>query len=497
MINNIKLKHNTKSGMTLLEIVVAMAIFALINVGFYGMFSTVFINMYKTSQITESAFLSQQAIEARIADVKAKLKNGLVDQVVDDQLTITVFSGTSQRDVSAFHLSETMINGKIVETLVAENRPPQLDVPVITSDVVIATYRGNTIDKYPNIASRDSLVINLVGGTPTVDNEGLLIQHLYYWYISEPGYYTPSQPPQFPDNYVILAGYTAKDIVTIPESFGGRFLKLVVTPVGEKGAMGDSVVSNDLFISPLPVYSSLLLHYDASWIDKTNTTEFSGDRVLRWYDISPFRSASATPGSSLPTITTSEYDQAIKKRTFGVGRSSSTGTQALVSATNSSIPTKTNVTVYFVANFATVNGVDKNITILNSRNGSSVNKFELKTSNVVGSEGRLQLIRYFNSGNASVTGQSNYRTDQWEIIKLELYTNGLAIRNGVVVNENVYSFTYNDVAAISNTNVMYMTPFSMNFAVGYKIGEVMVYDGVVTNDDEQKILKYLTEKYFP
>lgn len=44
---------------------------------------------------------------------------------------------------------------------------------------------------------------------------------------------------------------------------------------------------------------------------------------------------------------------------------------------------------------------------------------------------------------------------------------------------------------------MYVTPFTMNFAVGYSIGEVMVYDGIVSNEDEQKILKYLSDKYQP
>lgn len=484
-----------KSGMTLLEIIVSLAIFAIMSVGFYGMFSTVFINMYHTSQVTESAFQSQQVIESRIADVKQKLKDGLLDEVTDERISITLFDGSNERSVYVYHLSENMINGKLIETLIAENRPPQLRVPVITSDVIIKAKNGSTEIKYPNIANRNNYDIVLEGGTPTVDNEGYLIQHLYYWYISKPGFYTLAQPPLFPEDFEILAGYTAKDIVTVPESFGGRFLMLMVTPVGEKGAMGDSVISNALYISPLPVYSSLLLHYDASWINKTNTNEYNNDRVQRWYDAGPFATSAPNPSGSLPTITTSEFDQSIVKRTFGVTRSSSTGTQQLVSSTNSSIPGKQNLTVYFVANFATNNGADQNITILNSRNGSSANRFLLKTSNVVGSEGRLELIRYFNSGSSNIIAEANFRTDEWEIIKLELYTNSLAIRNGLTVTDNIYSFVSNQQTTISNTNLMYVTPFLMNFSVGYTIGEVMVYDGVISSSDEQLILKYLSDKY--
>lgn len=482
-----------KSGMTLLEIIISLAIFAIINVGFYGMFSTVFINMYKTSKITESAFLSQQVIESHIAEVKQKLKNGLVDQVTDDKLSITLFSGSNERTVSAFHLTENMINGKLVETLVAENRPPQLRVPVITSDVIIKAKNGSTTINYPNIALRDTYDIVLEGGTPTVDNEGLLIQHLYYWYISKPGFYTLSQPPLFPDDYEILAGYTAKDIVTIPESFGGKFLVLMVTPVGEKGAMGDSVISNEVFISPLPVTSNLLLHFDASWInDNEGSIEYSSDRVQKWYNISSNIPTAPNPTGSLPTIVVSQTSN----RTFGVTRSSSTGTQQL-SNTNAFTGTsgKQNLTVYFIANFSTSNGTAQNITLLNSSSTSTKNSFVLKTSNVAGFEGQLELIRNFDTGSSNVISGSDYRTNQWEVIKLELYTNRLAIRNQLTINNSVYSFLGNQQVTINNTSRMSLSPFSMNFDTGYTMGEIMVFDGVVTNEDEQKILKYLSDKY--
>lgn len=489
----------SKKGMTLVEIIIALAIFAIISVGFYSVFATVFINMYQTSRVTESAFLSQQEIEESILDVKTKLKNGLVSQVTQSRVSVSLFTGSNQRSVFAYHLSETMVNGKVVETLVAENRPPQLRVPVITSNIVIATFRGTTRDDYPNIASRSQLVINLVGGTPTVNDEGLLIQHLYYWYISKLGFYTPSNPPLFPDDYEILAGYTSKDILTIPESFSGRFLKLMVTPVGEKGAMGNSVLSNDLFISPLPVYSSLLLHYDASWINKSVTTQFSSDRVQRWLDIGPFRSASANPSGSLPTLSTHEYSQELIKRTYGVVRSASSGTQQLITSSNSTINTgRTSVTVYFVSNFSTTNGAANNVDILVARDGNNQDKFVLRTSSVVGSEGQLELVKWNNTTTVRVINTSDYRTDQWEIVKLEVYNNRLSINHKVSNVDNVYSFV-NSVAntSFSTTRSIILTPFRMNFAQGYTIGEVLIYNGVVSSSDEQLILKYLYEKYMP
>lgn len=498
MINLIS-KKNYKSGMTLLEIVVSLAIFAIMSVGFYGMFSTVFINMYHTSQVTESAFLSQQVIEERIADVKLKLKNGLLDEVTEDRIQITLFSGSQQRSVYVYHLSENMINGKLVETLVAENRPPQLQVPVITSPIVINSKNGSNPITYPNIANRDNYDIILEGGTPTVDNEGLLIQHLYYWYISRVGFYTPSQPPQFPDDYEILAGYTAKDIVTVPESFGGKFLKLVVTPVGEKGAMGTSVESNALFISPLNFTTNLLLHYDVSLVNKNNSTEYANDKVIKLNGINTEGNLTSSSANLAPNLITSEYGDSILKRTFGLTRSSAGGTQTLTGA--NSFTSKNNVTVYFVANFASTSGVSNGVNLLHSRSNNAQNreKFILRTSTASGNAGQLELIRYYgaNQTPSTVTNLTNYRTNAWEIIKLEVYSNRLAIRHGVSNTNNVYSFINNVSQNITALTTFNLNPFQINFAAGYTVGEIMIYDGVVSSSDEQLVLKYLSDKYQP
>ena len=493
----------TKSGMTLIEVIISLAIFAIITVGFYGMYSTVFINMYKTSKVTESAFLTQQVIEDRIADVKAKLKNGLVSQVTDEKLSFTLFSGSNQRTISAYHLEENMVNGKLVETLVAENRPPQLRVPIITSAVIIKAKNGSTVIPYPNIALKDTYDIILEGGTPTVDNEGLLIQHLYYWYISKPGIYTVSQPPLFPEDYEILSGYTAKDIVTIPDSFAGRFLKLMVTPVGEKGAMGTSVESNSLFISPLTVTNNLLLHYDASLIDTivaATNNEFVSDKVIRWKGTNSIGDLVPTSNNIAPSIAVNEYVSSIYKRTFSVTRSSAGGSQTLT-GTNS-IASKNNVTVYFVAKFASTLGVENGVNLLHTRsdNTQNRNKFILKTSTVSGKEGQLELIRYYNTnqqGSNNVINQTNYRTDNWEIIKLEVYSNLLAIRHGVNYANNQYNFVNNVSQNITAPTTFNLSPFQINFEYGYGVGEVMVYDGIVSSSDEQLILKYLSDKYQP
>ena len=489
----------SRSGMTLLEIVVSLAIFAIMSVGFYGVFATVFVNMYHTSRVTENVFESQQVIEERIADVKLKLKNGLVSEVTDTRETHVLFSGSNQRTVYAYHLTETMINGRRIETLIAENRPPQLEVPIIEGGVVIGAKLGSNPIKYPNIASRENLSIGLSEDI-TVNNEGILIQYLYYWYKSKPGYYTLSDPPQFPNDYEVLAGYTSKDILTIPQSFGGSFFKLLVTPVGEKGAMGTSVESNALFISPLPVYSSLLLHYDASLINKANPIEFENNRVKQWFDMGPLGHPSASAATNInnrPGISSYVYGEETQKHTFGV-KSETSGTQTLTSNVLNAI-SRQNVTVYLVVNFNSLNGAGNNILLLHSRssNTSNRNKFVLKTSSVSGYQGQLELIRYSNNGTQfSVINESNYRTDRWEIIKLEVYSSGLSIRSEITKIDDDFSFL-SSKTGVSTPNPITLTPFRLSFEYGYAIGEVLVYDDITTTSDEQLILEYLYNKYRP
>ena len=488
--------------MTLIEIIVALAIFAIMSVGFYGAFATIFINMYQSSEITENLFKSQQLIEERIADVKLKLKNGLASKVTEPRESFVFFSGTNQRTVYAYHLSEKMINGKVIETLVAENRPPQLEVPIINTPVIIGAKLGTVDMPYPNIASRATMSIGLKADVG-VNNEGILIQHLYYWYISKPGIYTVSAPPVFPNDYELLAGYTSKNINSIPASFGGRFFVLLVTPVGEKGAMGTSVDSNALFISNLPVYDNLLLHYDASLIKQSNPSEFrnSDDSVLKWGDAGNSKLDLTAPSTNYPTINLFDYGPDLnKKHTYGVMRSALSQSQKLTTSNSSTPITKQNLTVYLVVNFASINGTSAGVEILRSNDAKTNNYFLLKTSSSDTYPDQLELVRYSNNGTSfTVTNKSDDRTDAWDIVKLEVYENssgGLAIRRDIQLIDKRFSFLQNETAGSTNDSLT-LTPFSISFARGYAIGEVLIYNGITSDVDEQKILGYLYDKYYP
>ena len=207
--------------------------------------------------------------------------------------------------------------------------------------------------------------------------------------------------------------------------------------------------------------------------------------------------ASTSPPSNKPMIESFVYGAELQKKTYGVSRSTMSTDQTLTSSKPDPQISKSNLTVYLVMNFASVSGTAENKTILHSRSGSNnQNKFILRTSTT----GQLELVRYSDNGSTFVvTNQSDYRTDDWDIIKLEIYTassGGISIRRDIQKNSDTFSFNSNQTSTSTNNNLT-LTPFSLSFAHGYSIGEVMIYDGITSGADENLILEYLHDKYYP
>lgn len=479
---------NIKSnkGFTLIEIILSLAIFAIISVGFLGMFSTVFINTYRTTEVTENTFQSQKEIEEEIIRVKNQLTQGITPTGVTAS-TVSVFSGSSEREVTVYHLKISTA-GSTVESMVSETRAPQLRVPVITSGVHIRYFSGATALAYPNIGHS-----NLKADLSTelqVDNPGLLIRYLYYWYISKPGQYVPARPPVFPDDYILITDQTTRLITNIPESYAGRFLKLVVTPVGERGQMGTSVESNEIYLSPFKTNANLLLHFNASYVDigSADTTLIGASEFLTtWRDIGSLAiTATQATNNRKPKLEFTFVDESETQEIISLTGELNGQVQSLTSVTHSSLNGLNDITVYFVAKFD--DSFPNNTVIFRSRAGNNQgNRWLLQTN----SEGRLQIVRYFNSATslASTVTDVNYRSNEWTIFKLEIWNNSLRFE---VNNVSTGAVTYS-----TNTNTMMTTPLLMNFHPLMSIGEILIFNGRHADgaEDEMDVYDYLSNKY--
>lgn len=492
------MKKNYRNGFTFIEVLVSVLIFAIISVGFFTMFTTVFINHYKSAEVTENAFLAQRNMEDAIVQVKTALNNGVAVESYESQ-SITLFSGTNARTVTTYHVTQNSGAGPALEIFISSTRPPQLRVPVITSAVTIAAKSGGSDVRFPSIGV-SGLSVDLANDL-VVDNPGLLIRYLYYWYISKPNEYIPSSPPAFPDDYEIIREYTSSTIPTIPDTYGGRFIKLLVTPVGEKGQMGASVQSNALYISPLPVTSNLLFRADASYISLLDTamirTTTSGGIVSRYVKLLPDLASNALDLKQ----TTNNNQPLLNQITMGVsgdeyelytisGSGGSTSMN-LITAKTPAISTVANMTVYFAAKFE--DGFPNSTTIMQTRSSDGgSNRFVFGTN----SSGNLVLTRYLGGTNAANTktltgGDFEYRASEWRIFKLSIYQDRLIIE---VDGESFGTLTYS-----TSTQTMFLTDFRINFNANFALGEILIYNAIHTADSTQDdaINAYMVEKYQP
>lgn len=491
------MKTKQSKGFTLLEVIVSVAIFAIMSVGFFTMFSTVFITTFKSKEVTENAFYTQKQLEESIAEVKSALESGTTPSGLTSS-TVTLFSGSNARTVTVYKVVQENTTGPSLEMYVSSVRPPELLVPTITNPVAIEMASNLVVKDYPNIGMAN-LSINL-GNAITVDNSGLLIRYVYHWYLSKDKQYIPSSPPSFPDDYEIITEYSSKTIASVPLEYSGRFVKLVVTPVGEKGKMGTPVVSNAVYLSPFPLNTSLVMHLDASYIDSDNTDKqvrketvgsAMSNLVKEWIalDETPSNPKQGSDNSQ-PVLNTFEVSSSTEAQTVqGVHGKAGVSNGSLVTPTTPAIGTIADLTVYFAAKFEDT--FPGNTTIFQSKAGNSTgNRWEFKTN----ATGNLVLVRYLDNNNKTFSvltcGDYDYRGNKWKVFKLSLYQDQLAID---VDGKTICSST------ISTPTTLQLTDFKIAFDSRLTLGEVAVYTVKHPNNSAESasMNSYLKKKFKP
>lgn len=491
--NNVR---QVKKGFTLIEVIVSLAIFAIISVGFYGVFSTVFINTYQTFSITNSSFLAQSDMEEAIRDVKTKIENNDHSNISETTKTISIFTGTNTRDVVVYEVDATMPNGRIIETLVSQTRPPELVAPKINQAISITANTTNVIN-YPNEGQRSNLSINSVYPASIV-NESYLIQMLYYWYQSKKTYYI-SNPPEHSEGFEILPGYTSTLIPVLPSNSSGKFYQLVMTPVGEKGKMGDSVISNAIYISPFTENSSILYHLDASRINTNDTNQVrvstESDWFVRRWDnmiVGGRQGINQSTASNQPKINVVGFDYGDNNsHDVYALQGQSTSSRLEVNQTDNNRTGHENATIYIAIKVENTTDLANKV-LLEIANSNTGRKFQFGT-NV---SNQLYLSRWrTNNNNASnifthTSSQSFVDANSWQIVKLEVWRNSLRI----VVNG-----TGNSATSTSNSDTMYLSNLRINFLENAQIGEIIMFNTqhAAGSESETAVYEYLNNKFRP
>lgn len=288
------LKSN--KGMSLVEIIVAVALIGIISAGFLTVLSNNFGFLNATKEITADAYADQQGIEEEIERIK-----NLIASPGHGGLTLANLTVFESVPVSYFEVINT--NGdENFYTYISDTRLPSYEKLEISD--VKANVRYNTgSTKYADPIAEDNLQ-----GTYTNDpaTMGDFMINTFGWYVSNEGYNIPvplgdteafyyltdmpeaeyvGRYPIFPNDFTLIGTATTQNLIDLTP-YAGRQLLLTVTPAAKSGKLGEVGVSEPVLINGLTIKQNLTLHLDAAYIDPYNTTETaSGRRVIRWNDL--------------------------------------------------------------------------------------------------------------------------------------------------------------------------------------------------------------------
>jgi prepilin-type N-terminal cleavage/methylation domain-containing protein len=292
-----------RSGFTLVEVILAIAILGIISVSFLTVLSSHFIFLNKTKDISQEVFLTQRDMEMEIDDVKEKIRN--------KELSLkqkVIFNNLGGIKVNYYEVEKTY-NNKAYDTLVSNVKPEILE-PIGLKSIGIKVKQGSSNVSYGYGTGGFSVVGNFENDVAYKWDHLL---NVVEWYVSTEEYTTtlPKTPdfnlnddiknnsyyyPLFPRDYVLVSKETINNFGsyerTFPllDNYKGRHIIFTTTPGAKSGKIGKQSVSSPVFVSGLPITENLVSHFDAGFIDPSDATvvEVNGkkNKVIKWQDIS-------------------------------------------------------------------------------------------------------------------------------------------------------------------------------------------------------------------
>lgn len=278
-------RRNVRRGLTLVEIIVAIAIIGIVAVGFMAVMTNSLHLMGVDRKMTQDAFLVQQEMELKIDAERRSPSSAYV--------TIDNVFGDSRLDLKVLPLSYSN-GGDRYDTIIAEISPPALQVPRVLT--VTAEFSEGGLKSQASYAK--SSVQSEGSNTMDPSTDHLFLVNNYQWYVSRPGFNIPypldsvhelevgTKYPAFPSDYMPIPGATGSLFHNV-SAYRGRHLVFGVTPAAKSGKLGEQMTSKPIFVYGLPILDQLLVHLDGSTVVPTDTEQVgTGNTVKKWMDIS-------------------------------------------------------------------------------------------------------------------------------------------------------------------------------------------------------------------
>ena len=305
-----------KKGFTLVEIIVSLAVLAILTVSFLTIITGNFIITNKTIDITKTAFEIQKSLEEKIDKVTGYLVGDEIPPEEDYRSgQMNIWSSLKSGGITVkYYEVEDANNNKVFATLVPNVKIDLLE-PISLASINLQfnrSSRENLIYAYGNQS------IEAVGNFE--NDEEFRYRHLtnvVEWYVSDSKFIMPipnddeviggiiedihefvNYYPMFPRDYVIVKNERIDNFgastskITDLTPYIGKHLVYTATPGEKSGKIGKQSVSRSMFISGLPVMDNLAMHLDANFIDTYNSNGLGevikdGESFLisKWYNL--------------------------------------------------------------------------------------------------------------------------------------------------------------------------------------------------------------------
>ena len=237
--------YKKREGMTLVEVILALALLGIVSVSFLGGFSSQLMNINRGTDITAKAMEAQADFELIVSDVRTQIQDPKEDDPVipewyPDPVEVLVLG----KNIEMQKISKSYADDLKDNTLYLSKRLAEIEKnPKITVD-------GVMIDVSSDV---DNLVADLtLSPLPTLkaehnDNsdEPEFYVNLYRWWRSVPGKEYANLV--WPDDFSVISVSQTTDILTnLLDNVGaGRYVALTVTPVDIHGNRGDTIRSSN------------------------------------------------------------------------------------------------------------------------------------------------------------------------------------------------------------------------------------------------------------
>lgn len=268
-----------KRGMTLIEVIIAIAILAIMAIAFLSVFSSNFKMLVNAKHLTVDTFKAQKEVEEKIEALKNKISITPID-ITDPEITKVSTMKIFGKNIDGYNIKKDIISewsnkhGEI--NVFVANKKIEYPVPVVAS--VSLEVRNNLgIVSTTEINLNDDNLKLKAYNTMSADkkSQDAFLMNVYKWYVS----FESIDDPGNPENYSLFkewneakvpTAYNPDDPNSIPniregydefkfsdyaidkekksELFENRYIIYSVTPYSKIGRIGKEEFSNPIRI---------------------------------------------------------------------------------------------------------------------------------------------------------------------------------------------------------------------------------------------------------